>query len=481
MSKVEEIGNRYEELTIATNTELFRQIAGLPYDREKLEKTRKEMTNLCEDFLNQYTRPRLMYLTAFNSLAQAARIPHRLKLSEQRLKHISTSKHHFKGQPVTWASWRQFNAVTESSQERKEVFDHFITQAPKLVPFIQDGFEAMREVYLKYDRTPLDNYLELEGISYSNLTNSIHKLGEGAKTPFSKVMAHYINEVKDGSFEYYDDFYFLRGKIYQPLNKHLKSFNIINEVNKVLHHLGFNIDRIKVDSEDRPKKSPSAFCYAIQVPNDIRVVYKDVSPGTDLGSVFHEFGHGIHGISGNPDDPPWKRYVIPRSVAETFSFLIESLITNPLFLHEDLKLPQEVTQEIVNRRLFMQLYFAVFYSANSLMKLSFWKDNLTYAKASDVWQQLTRKFYLEIPGDYWLLHHIMSDYDIYAPSYILAAIRVLDLQKQLQKQFGDRWWHSPEAGTFITELAASRGEFPIHKFSLDPNLLLKEMSRISFL
>ena len=75
----------------------------------------------------------------------------------------------------------------------------------------------------------------------------------------------------------------------------------------------------------------------------------------------------------------------------------------------------------------------------------------------------------------------MSDYDIYAPSYLIAAIRVLDLLTKLRNQFGERWWHSQEAGDYITNLAATRGEFPIHEFSLDANLLLKEMKKISFL
>jgi oligoendopeptidase F len=257
--------------------------------------------------------------------------------------------------------------------------------------------------------------------------------------------------------------------------------DILGEVQRVLRGLTFKVDQIKVDAEDRPKKSPSAFCFSIQVPTDVRVVYKPVSPGTDLGSVFHEFGHGIHGISGRAHDPSWVRYVVPRSVAETFSFLFESLITNPLFLQEDLGFPHQVVQDIMDRRHFMNLYFAVFYSANSLMKLAYWHDQLSFDQASKYWQQLTKQFYTEIPGNYWLIHHIMANYDIYAPSYVLATIRVAGLRKQLVKEYGERWWHEPAAGKYIAGLAELRGDFPIKQFPLDPQIFLDEITQISFL
>ncbi len=481
MSEVELLGEQFERLTVATNLQLYRQVAGLKYNTEKLDAIREKMTHVCEEFLGNYTKPRLMYLTALGSLAQAARIPHRLKLAEQRLAIISTPKYLFRNRPVTWASWRQFAAQNESSRARKEVFDHFVKQAPRLIPYVRGGFEAIREVYAKYGRSPLDNYLELEGLTYSNLTQMILKIGQVSKPVFLKAVNHFSQEIKQEPYEYYDDFYYYRSRIYTSLDKHLLDLKVHSAVRKVLTSLGFDVDRIRVDAKDRPKKSPSPFCYAIQVPNDVRVVYKNVSPGSNLGSIFHEFGHGIHGISGDINDPPWKRYVIPRSVAETFSFLIESLVNDPLFLREELHLPSPAVREIIDRRLFMQLFFVVFYSANSLMKLSFWRDGLSYEEASQYWQELTRKFFIETPGDYWLLHHIMSDYDIYAPSYLVAAIRVASLKKHLRTEYGERWWHSSDAGRYIQHLAATRGEFPTHIFPLDTQLFLKELKTISFL
>jgi hypothetical protein len=481
MTPLTEIGQKYENLSAAIGEQLFNQTAGLPFNTEQLGQLGGEMTTLCEEFLATYKEPRLMYLAALGSLAQATRLPIRLKLVSERLRIITAPQHTFKSRPVTWASWRQFNAVTDDTKSRQVVFDLFVEKAPQLASLIQRGFDATRDVYSKYDYSPLESYLEMEDFSYENLTTFISRLGNGARTSFLKTVEHYSQEMKQAPFDYFDDFYYFRGRIYQPLNKHLKDFNPLVEVRKLLRGLGFAAERIKVDNEDRPKKSPSAFCFGIRIPDDVRVVYKSVSAGSDMGSVFHEFGHGIHGISANPQDPPWKRLVVSRSVAETFSILIQSLLDNQIFLEEDLGLDKEAVRDIIDRRNFMELYFSVFYSSNSLMKLAYWKEGLTLAQASERWQSYTKSFYTKIPGDYWLLHHVMPNYSIYSPSYQIAAVRVANLEHKLAQEYGDRWWREPRAGTYIAELAATRGEFPVKEFSLDPSVYLRKIQQISFL
>jgi hypothetical protein len=37
-----------------------------------------------------------------------------------------------------------------------------------------------------------------------------------------------------------------------------------------------------------------------------------------------------------------------------------------------------------------------------------------------------------MPGEYWMLHHIMSESIMYAPSYLLAAVRAAELEKKLK-------------------------------------------------
>jgi hypothetical protein len=332
-----------------------------------------------------------------------------------------------------------------------------------------------REVYKRYGLTPLDAYLEYEQMTYRGLLSFLEKLGDGSRSHFLKATDHFAPEILHKSkTEYYDDFYTWRGRIYKPLDKILKDKNPLAAVEKVLTALGFNTSRIKVDAEDRPNKSPSASCWGINVPNDVRILYRKTSPFEDIGSVFHEFGHGIHGISADPRDTVWKRYIVPRSVAETFSILLEEITHDPLFLTQELKLEKTAVQEILDRVKFMNLAFLVFYAANSMMKTEFWKKKYTVEEAANRWQQLTKRFFIETPGYYWLLHHVMPDYDLYSPSYVIASVRVVTIKQKLEHEYGEPWWRNPQAGEYIRELAKTRGEFNIKQWKLDPGAYLKE-------
>jgi len=53
---------------------------------------------------------------------------------------------------------------------------------------------------------------------------------------------------------------------------------------------------------------------------------------------------------------------------------------------------------------------------------------------------------LEVPGEYWMLHHILPESIMYVSSYMLAAIRAAELERYLMNRFGEKWWNEPTAG-----------------------------------
>jgi hypothetical protein len=72
----------------------------------------------------------------------------------------------------------------------------------------------------------------------------------------------------------------------------------------------------------------------------------------------------------------------------------------------------------------MELFFVTFYPANSLMKLEYWKENLSIHQASELYSRLIKEYTgFKMPGEYWLLHHILPESIMYVPSYLLAAVR----------------------------------------------------------
>ena len=479
---LEELASRYEKLNSQLSEQYYNQYAGLSYDRELMKRLAQQLTEISKEFLEKFTEPRNMYLASIETIAEAERLEVELDFHDQRMEKISTEKHSIQEKKVNWGNWRQFNSQTDDAQKRKEVFDEFIAKAPTISHLVERRMNISKEVYKRYGLTPLDSYLELEQISYDELLKLLERLGDGAKQTFLTAADRFAPQVlHKTTTEYYDDFYTWRGRIYKPLNKHLEGKNPLSEIRRFLTDLSFDPSTIKVDDEDRPKKSPSASCWGIQVPNDVRILYRKVSPFTDFGSLFHEYGHGIHGKSANPKDSVWKRYIVPRSVAETFSMLIESVTENRLFLRQDLKLEETAVREIIDRVRFMNLVFLTFYAANSIMKMEFWRNNYTIEQAAKRWRELTRRFFIETPGNYWILHHIMPNYDMYSPSYVIAAVRVATIREKLAQDYGEAWWRNLEAGEFIKQLAQTRGEFNFKAWKLNPDTYLNEQKSLSFL
>jgi len=478
---LEDLASRFERLWNQQEEQYYYQDAGLPYDRQLMKKLAQELTGVAKEFLDKYSEPRRMYLASIDTLAQAERLEAELDFNDQRMKRISTDKYEVDGKRVNWGNWRQFNSRTEDADKRKEIYDEFISKAPQIAPLVEKRMGISRAVYERYHMTPLEAYLELEQMSYEELERLLEKLGDGAKKAFLSSAQHLAPQVlhKD-RVEYYDDYYTWRGRIYVPLSQYFKDKNPLAEIAHFLNSLGFDYSTIKVDAEDRPNKSPSASCWSINVPNDVRILYRKETPFSDLGGVFHEFGHGIHAKSANSTDSVWKRYVVPISVAETFSILIESVTENPVFLKEELKLRDEAIKDIVDRVKFMSLAFLAFYAANSIMKMEFWKKKYSVEQAAKRWQELTKRFFIETPGYYWVLHHVMPNFDMYSPSYIIASVRVAAIKEKLAQDFGEAWWRIPRAGEFIRQLAQTRGEFDIKAWKLDPEAYVNEQKALSF-
>jgi oligoendopeptidase F len=243
----------------------------------------------------------------------------------------------------------------------------------------------------------------------------------------------------------------------------------------------FDLSSIHIDMEQRKKKYPSPICFFVQVPNDVRVLYKSESPYFDLQGCYHEMGHAVHASSIDAHAVYWNRYSFSMGIAEIFSMFLERLTKKRKYLFSLGVKNNAVLEEIEARNNFMDLFFVTFYTANSLMKAQFWHDKLSMEKASDVYARLIKEYTgFEILGEYWMLHHILPDAVMYVPSYLIAAVRAVEFDHHLQSKFGDEWWAQVEAGKYIREIMQPGAAINLSRFSrLDGSLFMKELVDIS--
>jgi len=466
-----------EALSVAYANEEWRQFNGLTYSEPFMKSVAEKRIDHAEEFLSELKEPTRLFLGKVSDVADASKTPLKLELYRKREQEIVSKSHAVNGRVVTWNSWRQFNAQSRSSADRKALFDEFVGKVDLLTPTVKGMFDKSREVESQYGTSPLDLYLKLEALSLDQLKQLVRTLGQAAKKPFAERLEYYSQELNGRSAEYYDDLYFFRGRVFEPLDSAFKNFSAAEEPKRVLARLGFRVDKLQTDAEERLGKHASPACFGIQIPNDVRLLFRPVKPFTDMDSSFHEHGHGMHFIAISEDAPYWDRYTIPNGVAELFSTLLERLMKKQVFLTRQFQVSKETAEEASERARFMELYFLTFYAANSLMKIEFWEESLSMEQANERYERYTEEFMgLRLPGKYWQLHHVMPDYDLYSPSYMVAAVRAAELDRKLENLFGANWWADKRAGDYIRSVARDGASIKLSRFSkLDTGPYLKSL------
>src|SRR5436853_7676914 len=141
---------------------------------------------------------------------------------------------------------------------------------------IRAMFQQSWNIHKSYGITPLRSYLESERITLPELKELVQKLGSAVRKPFKVALQDYSREIKKAPPEYYDDFYYFRGRIFRPLDKIFAKFDPAEMPIRQLKRFVFNTKKIDVDVEDRPKKTPSELALFVQIPNDAMFIVKQL-------------------------------------------------------------------------------------------------------------------------------------------------------------------------------------------------------------
>lgn len=482
-----------EAISVAISDETFRQYAGLSHSEKVLKRLSLMAMQNAEIFVEFFSEPRLLYLSAIETIADAKTKNLELRLHRlRREKIISTNgKYRIKNARVNWNTWRQFNSTEDDIKARKSVFDEFIAKTHFIAPTIEKRFNIIRNLFSWFSKKdnplvknsycsnldPLSSYLESEQVTYSQLKRLVTKMGEGARRPFAHSLS-LASQIIGRTPEYYDDFYYFRNRIFRDVEKPFAKVDPVMAVKRTLKLMGFDLSAISFDVEDRPTKYPSPICFFVKIPNDIRVLYKSESPYFDLQGCYHETGHAVHAATIDTNLSYANKYKFPMGIAEIFSIFLERLTMNPLYLNSVLGIRNEkLLDKLVERNKFMELFFVTFYSANSLMKMEYWRKDLSIDQASQLYERLIKKYTgFKIPGQYWMLHHILPEAIMYVPSYLMAASRAAELETYLKDRFGERWWNEEGAAKLLKGVMSQGGKIDLSIFSsMDPNIFMKEI------
>ena len=204
---------------------------------------------------------------------------------------------------------------------------------------------------------------------------------------------------------------------------------------------------VELDLEDRPNKSPRAFCVPIEVPGRIVLVIKPQGGPDDWRALFHEAGHTEHFAHTSPSLSVEERRLGDNAVTEGWAMLLEHLTIDPAWLERRLDFPRPL--EYAAEGVTQLLWIMRRYCAKLLYEIEF-------HQAPDVTAMQPR--YVELLSDALKIAPSETDYladlddGFYSSEYLRAWAFEAQLRTFLREKFGNAWFTRKDAGSLIREL-----------------------------
>jgi oligoendopeptidase F len=217
-----------------------------------------------------------------------------------------------------------------------------------------------------------------------------------------------------------------------------------------LRDLGIDLasqENVHLDLEQRPAKSPRAFCSPIEVPDKVMLVIQPIGGRDDWEALFHEAGHTEHYAHTSPDLTMEARRLGDMAVTEGWAMLIQHLVTEPAWLNRRLDVPR--VNEIANEGAATLLYYVRRYCAKLLYEIEFFQADDPETMKPRYAELLTEA--LKLPAN---AESYLSDIDgsFYVTGYLRSWAFETQLRDFLRSEFGSEWFARREAGDLLREL-----------------------------
>jgi oligoendopeptidase F len=227
---------------------------------------------------------------------------------------------------------------------------------------------------------------------------------------------------------------------------------MLPSLDATLNELGIALasqSNVHLDIEQRPGKSPRAFCAPIEVPGKVMLVIQPIGGFDDWRALFHEAGHTEHYANTADDLSMEAKRLGDVAVTEGWAALMEMLIDDPAWLNHRLDVPN--VRKITTAGATSSLFFLRRYSAKLLYEIEFFQAAEASTMRSRYTELLTDA--LKIPAN---PESYLDDNDgsYYVIGYLRSWAFEAQLRNYLRTRFGNDWFTRREAGRLLRELWA---------------------------
>jgi hypothetical protein len=407
-----------DEIIYSSQTdEEYKQYAGLDFKKEIIEQLAEMKIINSKIFIDFFSHPRPVLLGAIEDIAYSKTKKLELELHNMRNDKVSSSKYKFNSSPVNWSTWRQFNSHEKEPTKRKELFDEFIVKTKYIAPIVEKRFLSIKQIYEEYDVSKS----EIKGINNTKLD------------PVSAYL-----EQENISYEKLIEFIKSMG---QRAKKPFK--DALTDVGKTI--LG-----------KEPEYYDDFYLFRNKIYSDIDGNFSSIDPVIEVQKTLTAMEFDLSKIHFDTED---RRNKYPSPIC----FFVS--------------IPNDIRILYKKESPYFDLQ-ACFHETGHAMH-EYWKENLSIYQACELYSRLIKEYTgFEIPGEYWLLHHILPESIMYVPSYLLAAVRAAELNTYMKERFGDKWWKEKQSGRNLREVMGPGASIDLSIFStLDSRIFLNEITQ----
>jgi len=263
-----------------------------------------------------------------------------------------------------------------------------------------------------------------------------------------RILSHTAG-LDTGRFYRYDTGILFRNRTFDA---YFPQSKLIGSAIGTFHSLGVDIatqKNLQLDTTARPAKNPRAACFAIDVPDDIRLSIKPNGGFDDYAALFHELGHAEH-YANTAEHAMEFKYLGAPTVTETYAFLSEYLCCNPAWLRLRSSMPVPAMKDYVQFQAFYRLYYVRRYCAKVLYECQLHGGVKEPAKVYATLLSQTLG-YKRIPEDE---KRFLVDLDAhyYSAEYLRAWLLEAQLSSWLSRTYGSNWFENPAAGQLLRSL-----------------------------